>query len=588
MKLKKIYSNKDSMTPIRFNAGFNVVYGDVEAREGEQNEHNLGKTSLVHLIDFLLLKKVTKSHFLAKYKSKFKDWIFYLEIELSVGNYLTIRRSVDTPNLVSFKSHVLPDQDFSVVEEWDNKNVRMASRKETDAVTMLENYLGFNVLQNYSARHFLAYLLRTQYDYTSPFKMSQFEGLDVDWKPQLFGLLGYKEEEVFKKYRLQYEIKNYAELLKTVLGNKKSSSRDSYNLKAAIAEKEREREIILEQINKFDFYIREKKLNKELVEETEAKISKLNSERYRLDYEIKRIRESLESHITFDLKEIEEVFAQTNIFFPEQLKKGYQDLLDFNTSLSNERAKYLKEDLSVNLVIIETISTELRKLNQDKEEVLAFLRDTDTFSKYKAFQGEIFKLDEQIGQFRLKLQSLGTAENYEKKIEELKIESRETAIEVKKVIDSGSEIFGYINSIFKDIFKKTMGQTALIIVRPNQEGNPEFEVITLDDKEADQLTGQGDGYTATKVQCSALVLAILATYSKEKFFKFAYHDGLVESWGVRPKLNFFKEIRQFCETSKIQYIISVIKSDVPNGFQFTDEEIVATLTHKKPLFGFSF
>lgn len=578
------------MEPIVFNSGFNVIYGDIEDKEGEENEHNLGKTSLVHLIDFLLLKTVKKKHFLSKYKSKFKDWVFYLEIQLDKGSYLTIRRTADTPTLVSFKTHDLPDQNFTDLaeEEWDKKNVKMTSRKDADAVTVLENYLNFSVLQNFSARHYLTYLLRTQYDYTNPFKMSQFEGLDVDWKPQLFGLLGYKEEEVLKKYRIQYEIKNCSQLLKTVLGNKKSSTRDSYNLKAAIAEKEKERLAILDEINKFDFYLREKNLNKNLVEETEAKISKLNSERYRIEFEIKRIKESLADNITFDLKEIEEVFEETNIFFPEQLKKGYQDLLDFNTSLSNERAKYLKEDLKTNLATIENIANELKKLNQNKEEVLAFLRDTDTFSKYKSFQGEVFKLDEQIGQFKLKLQSLGTAENYEKKIEELKIESRITAVEVKKVIDEGSEIYESINSTFKDIFKKTMGQTALFIVRPNKEGNPDFEVITLDDKDADQLTGQGDGYTATKVQCSALVLGVLATYKSERFFKFAYHDGLLESWGTRPKLNFLSEIRSFCEVNDIQYIISVIKSDIPPNFEFTDEEIVATLTHEAPLFGFSF
>ena len=263
-------------------------------------------------------------------------------------------------------------------------------------------------------------------------------------------------------------------------------------------------------------------------------------------------------------------------------------MLDFNTSLSNERAKYLKEDLGANLEHIENISTELKKLHRDKEDVLAFLRDTDTFSKYKSFQNEILKLDEQISQFKLKLQSLGTAENYEKKIEELKTESKEVAVEIKKVIDNGSDVFESINSIFKDIFKKTMDHTALLIVKPNKEGNPDFEQITLDDKDVDQITGQGDGYTATKVQCASLVLAILATYKKESFFRFAYHDGLVESWGGRPKLNFFEEIREFCEINNLQYIISVIKSDVPNNFKFSDEEIITTLTHEKPLFGFNF
>ena len=183
---------------------------------------------------------------------------------------------------------------------------------------------------------------------------------------------------------------------------------------------------------------------------------------------------------------------------------------------------------------------------------------------------------------------MGTAENYEKKIDELKLESKRVAIRVKEVIDQGSNIFESIKAIFTDIFKRTMDHTAILIVKPNKEGNPDFVQITLDDKDVDQLTGQGDGYTATKVQCASFVLAVLATYKNERFYKFAYHDGLVESWGNTPKLNFFNLIRQFCNQYDIQYTISVIKSDVPNNFKFTDEEIIATLTHKKPLFGFSF
>ena len=588
MKINKIYSNKDSMTPISFNSGFNVVYGDVEDKKDQKNEHNLGKTSLVYLIDFLLLKKLTKKHFLSKYKKRFSGWVFYIELELEKDKFLTIRRSVDAPTLVSFKAHQEADQDFSSSQDWDYKDSRLQAKKGLDAVTILENYLNFSVLQNYSARHFLSYLLRTQYDYEDIFKMRQFEGLDIDWKPHLFALLGYKDEDVVNKFRIQYEIKSYGNLLKTVLGNKKNNTRDSYNLKAAITEKENERKDILEQISKFDFYLREKKLSKDLVEETETKISKLNSERYRLDYEIKRINEALESHIVFDLNEIKEVFEQTNIFFPSQLKKSYEDLIAFNTSLSNERSKYLKEDLKTNLEYVESISKELMKLNQDKEEVLSFLRDTDTFSKYKSFQGDLVKLDEQIGVYKVKLQSLGTAENYEKKIEELKFDAKEVARKVKEVIDNGSEIFDSINSLFKDFFKKIMNHTAVLVVKPNQEGNPEFEPITLDDKDEDQLTGQSDGYTATKVQCAAFVLAVLATYSKERFFKFAYHDGLIESWGDSLKVNFFEEIRNISDKYEIQYIISVIKSDVPDKFKFKDGEIVSTLTHEKPLFGFSF
>lgn len=576
------------MEPIIFDDGFNVVYGDIVKKEGSDTEHNLGKTTLVHLIDFLLLKKLTKKHPLSKYKSKFSGWVFYIELKLDENKYLTIKRSVEVPTLISFKEHDTPHQDFSKNDSWDHKDVRMTSKKSTDAVTMLDKYLNFSILQNESYRHFLTYLLRTQYDYENIFKMRQFEGLDIEWKPQLFSILGYSDEFVVQKYRLQYEIGTYKKLLKTIIGNKKNKTNDSYNLKAAISEIENEKAQINDQISKFDFYLREKNLNKELVYEIETKISKLNSERYRLDNEINRLKESLVSNVTFNLEEVQEVFEQTNIFFPDSLKKNYEELLDFNNALSQERAKYLKEDLKSNTETLKSISADLKKFNAEKEQVLAFLRDTDTFSKYKALQNKVAELDNQISNYRLKLESLGTAENYEKKIDELKLESKQVALKVKEVIDSGSQTFETINNFFKEFFKKIMGHTALIVVKPNKEGNPDIEPITLDDTDVDELTGQSDGYTATKIQCAAFILAILVTYSKENFYKFAYHDGLIESWSDKLKLKFFDEIREICDTHGIQYIISVIKSDVPAGFSFKDKEIAITLSEKKTLLGINF
>lgn len=132
MKISKIYSNNESMTPILFNGGFNVVYGDVEDKKAGKNEHNLGKTSLVHLIDFLLLKTANKKLFLVKYKSKFMGWIFYIEIELGKDRYLTIKRSVDTPTEVSFKEHASRNQDFSALEDkkWDHNNIKLQTKKQ--------------------------------------------------------------------------------------------------------------------------------------------------------------------------------------------------------------------------------------------------------------------------------------------------------------------------------------------------------------------------------------------------------------------------------------------------------------------------
>ena len=122
MKLSKIYSNNSKFKPILFNSGFSVIFGDVEKGrdlDKKTGEHNIGKTSLVYLIDFLLLKTVNKKTFFAKNKEVLSDWIFFLEIELNDGRFLTIKRAVNPNTKISFKEHFSKDQDYSNEIVWD-------------------------------------------------------------------------------------------------------------------------------------------------------------------------------------------------------------------------------------------------------------------------------------------------------------------------------------------------------------------------------------------------------------------------------------------------------------------------------------
>ena len=102
---------------------------------------------------------------------------------------------------------------------------------------------------------------------------------------------------------------------------------------------------IEESLSKFDFYINEKKIDKELVYEIEDEISKLNSRRYRLEMEIKDLEESIENEVTFDLKSTLKIFKEVNIYFSEQLTKSYEELIEFNKAITTDRNKYVLESL---------------------------------------------------------------------------------------------------------------------------------------------------------------------------------------------------------------------------------------------------
>ena len=124
MQISRLYSNRDEVfTPIEFNFGedatcLNAVLGEIRhPSDDARDSHNLGKTTLLHLIDFLMLKGMSQGHFLVKNKSLFEGFEFFIEIALNSGRFATVRRGVDDPNLVSLALHDEPRETFIDVSE---------------------------------------------------------------------------------------------------------------------------------------------------------------------------------------------------------------------------------------------------------------------------------------------------------------------------------------------------------------------------------------------------------------------------------------------------------------------------------------
>ena len=83
MKLSKLYSNDARFHSIDFNDGLNVVLGKVTRRyDSLRDSHNLGKSSLIEVLDFMLLKELKAGSFFKRYASFFSVHVFYLELLL--------------------------------------------------------------------------------------------------------------------------------------------------------------------------------------------------------------------------------------------------------------------------------------------------------------------------------------------------------------------------------------------------------------------------------------------------------------------------------------------------------------------------
>ena len=120
MQLSRLYANVGEVfRPIQFNAGaeavrLNIVIGEVhKPRDRTRDSHNLGKTTLLNLIDFMMLKGLSPHHFLSKHPDRFHTFVFYLEIALNDGSFATIRRSIAKPTKIALRRHFSSGENFA-------------------------------------------------------------------------------------------------------------------------------------------------------------------------------------------------------------------------------------------------------------------------------------------------------------------------------------------------------------------------------------------------------------------------------------------------------------------------------------------
>ena len=87
MKLRKIYSNLNGQFHnIRFKDGLNVVLAQItDMSKTDKDTHNLGKTLLISVIDFLLLKGINTKRKFFLTKGGFEGQFFMATLSAGLG-----------------------------------------------------------------------------------------------------------------------------------------------------------------------------------------------------------------------------------------------------------------------------------------------------------------------------------------------------------------------------------------------------------------------------------------------------------------------------------------------------------------------
>lgn len=603
MKLSKLYCNDKRFKNIAFNLnGLNVIYADVVTKMSEKkNSHNLGKSKLLDLIDYLLIKKIDKNNFLLKTtldtgQQAFGNHIFYLELFLNSGDYLTIKREIKRYTKTSFSINNQTTDEFTPPSTWEYENLGIEAAKK-----VLSEYLAFDFFNNklYDYRKAINYCMRLQPDYDDVYKLSKFKGGDIDWKPFMFDLLGFDGEILTQKYlndQKQTEIdKEISKLKSDFLVDE--ASRDEIIAQINLQEgKTKEASTKIDQLN---FYDQDKRLIETGVDEIENSISELNTLSYSLNFDINKLRNSIKNNISLDLIKVEKIFNEARLYFPDDLKKEYLDLIHFNEELTKERNKLLKSTLLSKQEILNNINEKLEKLNEEKKSLMSFLQDTDVFKRLKYYQKELSKLESELMQLKERLKIIDIIINKEKDKLRIKKEIEETVNKIKSLHShtEDNERYKSIRTMFSEYYHDVMNEDAYISWSVNTSNNVDFKppVIRTKGKQS-KSTAKDEGHTYRKILCVAFDLSVLAVYNHESYFRFVYHDDVLSQQDNGVKIRFLALIDAVTSRYDIQYILSVIKSDLPTDsndkpMYFDSKDVILKLNDKGEsgtLFGFEF
>lgn len=586
MKLSKLYCNQPFQN-IEFNlenGGLNVILADVQKKSNDADTHGLGKSILLDVIDFLLLKDTNrdKKHFSKEVNNKgellFENYEFYLEILLNSGKFLTIKRSINETTKISFKLHEKRANGFIEYEFWDKDKLPLKKAR-----IQLSEYLDFNFFdgKDYDYRKSLGYCLRRQGDYQDVFQLDKFIGKHKYWKPFMFDLLGFDGNLLADKFNLDDEIEKQKNVIKEQEKDFDIKANEKDKLVGQIQFKEKDKSRIENELNNLNFYEQDLKAI-ELADKIEEEISNSNSALYKVEFDIRKLQNSIEEKTFFDTDLVKETFEQVKIHFPKDLAKSYNELEEFNKKITEERNSLLRQTLEERLTQRTQLKAKLIELNEQKQKYSGLIQENSVVIKLREHQGELRKIENELGRLQGKLEAFEAIDKRNEKIRNLREKSEDLGGKVEHLANTtlDNEKYTAIRNTFALLVSEILSVSGLISIKPNSNRNVDFEYDVVD--EENYKTAKDKGFTYRKLLCVAFDLAILINYRKESYYRFLYHDDAFANEDNRIKNRLLKVIRNVCEKYDLQYLCSVIKDELPRDetgkvIDFSTEEAVLRL-----------
>lgn len=530
MQLLKVYSNKASFHTVKFKTNQSNFIVAKQKNPGSNEDgktyNGVGKSLLVKIIHFCL--GANKKNYKV-FCEKLEGWEFYLDFMIKGSEYTAIRKT-DEPGKI-----ILNDEELTLAKF--NKTMEKLCFSIPESVAQL------------SFRSLLPFFIRPQKE--SYFDCKKPGKTGSEYQTLLYNsfLIGLDINLAVKKYNLRKEQERIRKLEKnfkddSLLRDFFSGSRDVSLTLADLEEKINKIESDLKQFKVAEDY---HDIQRE-ADAIERKLFDINNEITMIHNTINNIEKSLSITPSMSGADLEAVYSEVKVIFPDNLKKSLSDIDDFYSKLISNRIRRLSEQKNQLTITLDEKTKESNSLKRKLDQLISYLGEHQALDLF-------ISLSEKVASLKSEKENL---EKYQILQSEYKTKERQTEkdmIELSEITDNYlSEIESSTNAIkeyFRTMAKNFYPQSVVGLTIKTNEGENQL-IFDIDPKiESDA----SDGINNVKIFCYDLSILI---EGKNHNIDFVFHDSrLYDGIDERQKTTMFKIINDVFLNGSKQYISTI-------------------------------
>lgn len=568
MFLKSLIIKKENenIRNIKFHKGLNLIIDETPSDDTKVTGNNIGKTTVLKLIDFCLGAKQS---------------IIYSDTETKKEEYKLVKEFLQDNNVVIILTLVenLDDENSKKIVIKRNflsgkKAIRLINGeyiKDKDFEKTLLSYIFPNhKAEKPTFRQIISHNIRYKDEnINNTLKTLNSFSSDAEYETLYLFLLGCNFDQGAKKQEILAKIKQ-EKIYKDRL--EKKQTKNAYEVALSILENEIEE-------------LENKKNSLNINPNFEQDLERLNQVKYFLNRESSKVtnlkirrdlindskNEILQNKSDIDLKQLRAIYEQATDKI-DSLQKTFDDLVHYHNNMVLKKVKFITEELPDLEKQIDTVEINIKKLLEEEKSLTEKIAKSDSFSQLEEIIATINEKYRQKGEYENIISQLTEAEenleqyNNELNVLDKKLFSDEFEENLKKQIN----IFNrYFSTVSNELYGERYALKYDKII--NKNGQQLFKFSSFN-------TNLSSGKKQGEILCFDLAYTIFADEQNISTLHFLLND--------KKELmhdNQLIKVAEFLQDRDIQLVISILKDKLPNELN-NDKYFIVKLSQNNKLF----